>query len=122
MDYRDDKTGPLRVMPKIIEATLYNHARLALKRLGNPLRIELPEHRGLEVILNNDQWQCVDSTHDDQLIMVWCDFDTRKRNSALYENVPCTLRLYHSHAGLVMGTALEALDLALTRLLAYSTG
>ena len=104
-----DTLPPLRVMPKTIEAACYNHVRLALCRLGNPLRIDLPEHRGLHIILGDHLWLCVDSTRDDQPIMAWLDFDTRKHNQALHEPVPCQLRLYHVHAGLVMGSTLDAL-------------
>jgi hypothetical protein len=118
MDHSIDSIRPLRVMPKTIEATCYNHVRLALRRLGNPLRVDLPEHRGLEIILYDNQWVCVDSTRDDQPVMAWIDFDTRRHRDALYEPVPCKLRLYHMHAGLVMGSALDALDQFLTLKLA----
>ncbi|MCA1805975.1 MAG: hypothetical protein LC646_11740 [Xanthomonadaceae bacterium] len=105
---------PLRVMPKTIEATCYNQVRLSLLRLGHPLRVPLPEHRGLEIILENDHWLCVDSAFDDQPIMAWLDFDTRRHNQALHEPVPCELRLYHMHAGLVMGSALAAMEQSLS--------
>lgn len=113
-----DSLAPLRVMPKSIEACCYNHVRLALHRLGNPLRVALPEHRGLEIILDDHLWLCVDTTSDDQPIMAWLDFDTSRHNEALYESVPCQLYLYHTHAGLVMGSALDALDQSLTERLA----
>ena len=113
-----DKLQPLRVMQKTIEAACYNHVRLALRRLGNPLRIDLPDHRGLHIILGDHLWLCVDRTRDDQPIMAWLDFDTRKRNQALHEPVPCQLRLYHVHAGLVMGSTLDALYQSLLKQLA----
>jgi len=106
--------SPLRIMPKNIEAVCYNHARLAMLRLGKPLRVELPDHRGLEIILDKESWLCVDSNQDDQPIMMWCEFDTSEHNSALHEDVPCLLHLYHTQAGLIMGSALEALDQSLT--------
>jgi hypothetical protein len=104
---------PLHVMRKRIDASCYNQVRLALRRLGNPLRVELPEHRGLEIILENDNWLCVDSARNDQPIMAWLAFDTRKHNNALHEQVPCELHLYHMHAGLIMGSALDALEQSL---------
>ena len=110
----------LRVMPKIIDASCYNHVRLALRRLGMPLRVELANYRGLEIILDNNYWVCVDGAHDDQLIMAWLEFDTSKHNQALHEAVPCQLRLYHMCAGLVMGSVLDALDQTLTDELANS--
>ena len=118
MDYSNNGISPLRSMPKNIEAACYNHVRLAMHRLGKPLRVELPDHRGLDVILDNDCWLCVDRMQGDQLIMMWCEFDTRKHNSALFEDVPCVLHLYHTHAGLIMGSALDALDQSLTEKLA----
>lgn len=122
MDLNIDNISALRILPKTIEAICYNHVRLALSRLGNPLRVELPEHRGLEVILNNQHWLCVDSNHDDQPIMAWLNFDTSSHNQALHEPVPCQLRLYHMHAGLIMGSALDALDQSLAEKLAESPG
>ena len=122
MDLDIDNIRPLRIMPKTIEATCYNHVRLALRRLGNPLRVELPDHRGLEIILNSHHWLCVDSIKDDQPIMAWLDFDTRNLNRALHEPVSCKLRLYHMHAGLVMGSALDALDQSLAEKLAENPG
>lgn len=118
MSHSIDDLVPLRSMPKTIESSCYNHVRLALRRLGNPLRVALPGHRGLEMILYDKCWLCVDSTNDDQLILAWLNFDTRRHNQALFEPVPCQLNLYHIHAGLVMGSALDALDESLSQSLA----
>jgi hypothetical protein len=103
---------PLRTFPKRIEAACYNRARLALHRIAKPLRLALSEHRGLEVILDDDCWLVVDTLNNDQLILAWTQFEQHR--SALHEPVACVLHLYHVHAGLVMGTALEDLDRALT--------
>jgi hypothetical protein len=118
MDRRIASIRPLRIMPKTIEAACYNQVRLALLRLGNPLRVALPGHRGLEIILEDSHWVCVNSAFDDQPIMAWLDFDTRKHNKALHEPVPCQLHLYHMHAGLIMGSALDALEQSLIEQLA----
>ena len=104
---------PLKIMPKVITAVCYNHARLAMLRISNPLRVEIPDHTGLEVILNNQHWLCVDGFQGDQPIMAWCDFDTQNHNAALHEPIPCQLRLYHTHASLIMGSALDSLNQAL---------
>ncbi|MGB7932444.1 MAG: hypothetical protein WCH04_09495 [Gammaproteobacteria bacterium] len=103
---------PLRSLPKRLEAAYYNRVRLALSRLGCPLRVALPQHRGLEAILDNDVWVCVDTMRDDLPVLAWRAFGTRGRTS-LHEPVDCRLDLYHWHAGLIMGTALDALDMAL---------
>jgi hypothetical protein len=93
--------------------------RLALNRLARPLRVELPNHRGLEAILDDHCWLVVDCLKNDQPVLTWSDFDYGR--DSLHEPVACVLKLHHVHAGLVMGTALEALDCALTeRLVAES--
>lgn len=107
---------PLRVFPKVIEAATINMARLALVRVANPLRVSLEDHRGLDVILNQKEWLCVDSCNDDQIILAWREFDMRNRN-ALHQPVNCNLYLYHMHAGLIMGTARDSLTLALSDIL-----
>ena len=111
---------PLRSLPKRLEAAYYNRVRLALRRLGCPLRVALPRHRGLEAILDDDAWLCVDTTRDDLPVLAWRAFATCGRNS-LHEPVDCRLDLYHWHAGLIMGTALEALDAALSTRLALTS-
>jgi len=108
---------PLRVMPKAIEAPCYNRVRLALRRLGNPLRLPLPQHRGLDAILDDQAWVCVDTICNDFPVLAWCGFAVQGRDS-LHTPVDCHVRLYHWKAGLIMGTALDALDTALRERLA----
>jgi len=115
-----DSLDAIRTLKKTVEAGCYNHVRLALNRLNNPYRIDLPGHHGLSIILNDDFWLCVDSTRNDLPIMAWLDFDTRKRNQALHEPVSCYLRLYHMQAGLIMGSALDALNNELSQQLSSS--
>ena len=43
-----------------MEAVYYNRVHLALKRIGNPLRIELINLRGLDIVIEDDAWICVD--------------------------------------------------------------
>lgn len=107
-----DDPQPLRVMPKQIPAACYNRVRLALIRLGKPLRIALPRHRGLEMVLADEAWCCVDSLAEDQLILVWRSFSSDGRDD-LTEPVACELFLYHHCAGLVMGSVLNAVEEAL---------
>ena len=110
---------PLRTLPKTIEAAYYNRVRLALLRIGNPLRVGLPGLRGLEAIVDSDTWTVVDSLRTDNPVLAWCDFEVASRQ-ALHEPVQCRLNLYHNQAGLIMGTALEALQLELKKRLAPS--
>lgn len=112
-----DDPPPLRVMPKTLPATCYNRVRLALIRLGKPLRFGLPGHRGLEMVLTDEAWCCVDSLAEDQLILVWRAFASRGRDD-LTQPVACELHLYHHCAGLVMGSTLSAMEEALDARLA----
>lgn len=107
-------TRPWRIFPKKIEAVCYNRGRLALLRLGYPLRVTLQQHRGLEVILDSTMWLCVDSNVEDQPVLAWREFKIHGRNN-LHRPVACELWLYHSCAGLIMGSALDDLNRALER-------
>lgn len=111
---------PLRVFPKLVDATTFNRARLALHRIANPLRTSLTGHRGLDVVLRETQWLCVDACNGDLPILAWRDFATHRRD-ALHVPIECRLYLYHLHAGLIMGTALESLSKALATLLKEQT-
>ena len=112
---------PWRIIPKRIEATYYNRARLALLRIHNPLRVSLTRHRGLAVILRNDYWLCVDSFSDDQWIMAWREFRIHARDN-LFEPIECTLWLYHHCAGLIMGSALDDMHQAMEQQLGSNEG
>ncbi|MEQ1591280.1 MAG: hypothetical protein ABL892_02715 [Thiobacillaceae bacterium] len=102
---------PTHVMDKHIEASCYNRIRLAVLRLGDPLRIELRHHRGLDVIVHHDHWLCVDSFANDMPILDWRDFQVHARDN-LYDPIACKLWLHHHCAGLIMGTALDDLEQA----------
>lgn len=97
----------LRIFPKMIEAPDFNRIRLILAHSAKPLRLSLPRHRGLEVILDQDAWLVVDSLKGDEPVLAWTAF--KRPHTALHEPVNCEVRLYHTHAGLIMGSALEAL-------------
>ncbi|MDH5324023.1 MAG: hypothetical protein OEZ68_18855 [Gammaproteobacteria bacterium] len=99
----------LKAMPCSIEASNYNRVRLALCRLGNPLRLELINLRGLDVQLDNEAWVCVDRTLNDMPIFAWVNLQSRGRVS-LCAPVPCQLRFYHNHADLICGTVLDLID------------
>ncbi|PSJ16614.1 hypothetical protein [Nitrosomonas supralitoralis] len=106
---------PWRIFPKQIDAVCYNRGRLALLRLEHPLRVTLQQHRGLEVILDTTEWLCVDSNDEDRPVLAWREFKTHGRNN-LHQPVACELWLYHSCAGLIMGSALDDLSTALETL------
>jgi hypothetical protein len=95
----------LKAIPTYIEAAYYNRVRIALNRVNNPLRLALSNLQGLDIVLQDDIWLCVDRSMNDLPILAWTDFNTRSRNSIL-ESVPCQLRFFHSHADLVCGSVL----------------
>lgn len=97
---------------KTIPAGDYNRVRLALGRLDNPLRFSLENMRCLEMIINNHYWICIDTCKEDRPVLAWTEFVISNR-SALHEPIVCDLRLYHTHAGLVMGEILENIGVEL---------
>ncbi|MFP4615692.1 MAG: hypothetical protein ACLFRB_07425 [Thiohalorhabdus sp.] len=100
---------PLRVRPKRIDAECYNRIRVRLMRTRRlPVRVAVPGHPGLEMILTDDAWLGVDAHRNDLPIIAWSRFEAKAR-TGLREPVPCRLSLYHTHAGLIMGSVLEAL-------------
>ena len=116
MNLRD--IPPLRTLPKIIDAACYNRVRLALLRMGSPLRLEIPGHR-LDMVLTDRAWMGIAPWQMEIPMLVWTEFRPRPRRS-LHEPVSCMLHLYHMHAGLIMGTALDDLDKLLIERLAQS--
>lgn len=99
---------PLRVLPKRIDAACYNRIRVLLLRNHPPVRVAVPGHRGLEIILTDQAWLGVQALGEDLPLLAWSRFEVAGR-TALHAPVDCQLSLYHMHAGLVMGSALEAL-------------
>ena len=93
-----------------VEAIHYNLVQVALKRLGSPLRFTLPRLRTLDLHLEKDAWIVVDKSLNDIPVMAWVDFDTSGRAS-LHEAIPCTLKIYHSHAGILIKKVMEAMTL-----------
>jgi len=108
---------PLRSMTKQVEASCYNQVQLALHRLGNPFRLDLPGHAGLEIRLEEKAWLCVDNVQGELPVLCWHSFEVANRHS-LHMPIHCCLDLYHMQAGLVMGTVLDALETALKQRLA----
>ena len=109
MMYRSrlDELPILKSRPASVDAERYNRVRLALHRLENPLRIELPELRSLDFILEDDMWAIVDRDFNDIAVVAWTDFEHR---SSLHQPVHCTMRYYHAHADAVIETALQKID------------
>lgn len=98
--------------PDKVSATHYNHVKLALKRLGNEIRLVIPRLKHLDLILQDNAWIIVDRVLNDIPIAAWTDFQTRNRDN-LHEDVHCQLKLYHMNAELILDRTLEAMELLL---------
>ncbi len=109
-----DEYRASHTLHKVIEAEDYNRVRLALRRISNPLQFELTSMKCLDIILTDQYWLCIDTCTGDRPIMAWADFQPTDR-SAIHTPVHCMLRLYHTHAGLVMGEVLEVLGRTLSQ-------
>ena len=93
-----------------VKALHYNLVQVALKRLGSPLRFSLPKQQSLDLHLENDAWIVVDKSLNDIPVMAWIEFDAAGRTS-LHKDIPCILKIYHSHAGRLIKQVMEAMTL-----------
>jgi hypothetical protein len=98
---------PLRSIPCTLDAALYNHVRLALLRIGNPLELEL-EKLGIDMVLEKSCWVGYHCQQVSLPLIAWEGFDPGR--SALDAPVACTMHLYHQHSWLRMPRILQALD------------
>lgn len=98
----------LSIRPKSIDAQHFNCVRLALIRLGSPLRFKLDGVGKADIILSEEEWLCVDRSRDDLPLMAWTDFESKRRDS-LHEPISCKLHFYHTHAGMLAGKVLPEL-------------
>jgi len=95
-----------------IRAQDYNLVKIALKRVQNPLRFELPRLRTLDFHLEDDLWVIVDRSLNDIPIVAWSEFKDACRSN-LHEDIACKQRIYHTHAHIILDKAIEALQLVL---------
>lgn len=109
MKSRLSKIPILKAEAYHINASYYNRVRLALTRLGKPLRIELINLCGLDVILDDNEWICVDRNVSDLPSVAWTDFKIGARNN-LHKPVACQVRYYQDHADLVCDTVLFSIN------------
>ena len=110
---------PIRILPKTIDAACYNRISLALARLGEPLNVEIGALR-MMIRVERRLWVARSLVNEIPL-MAWVNFQVGGRG--LHEPVPCQVRLYHFHAGLLMGHAPQLLaDKLDSRLEQYGNG
>lgn len=95
-----------------VSATHYNHVQLALKRLGNEIRLPIPKLKHLDLILQKNAWIIVDRVLNDVPVVAWTDFETENRDN-LHEAIGCQVKHYHANAVMIMNRTLEAMELLL---------
>lgn len=112
MDFRIDTIPTLHTETSSIDAPRYNRIRLGLLRADLPLRLPLSGLRGMDVILDQKAWVCIDRTFYDLPVLAWADFEPWGRSS-LQDPVACKIHYYHVHADFIVNTVLSAMINAL---------
>jgi len=95
-----------------VEASLYNLWRRARLHFKFPMRLPVPGHEGLVLILEEDEWVCADVRQNDLPILAWVEFEDRHRD-ALHVPVKCKLNYYHFAASKFRAGVLESMKEAL---------
>lgn len=109
---RRDEPAALQVLARRIPAPVYNRLRLGVLRLGPGLRLGLAGMGGLSAVLYRDRWLCVDLRGDGRPVLAWRGFAAARQG--LHQPVTCELLVYHPRAGLVLGRALGAMEVAVS--------
>ena len=99
-----------------VSAEHYNLVQIALKRLGSPIRLELPKLRTLDFLIDEETWIIIDRSLNDIPVIAWLDFETKNRS--LHAPLACTLNTYHAHANIIQPRVIEAMTLLLGEKLA----
>jgi len=109
---RHDEVPVFEYRDSVIDALYYNTVQTAFKRLGEEIRLSIPQLKSLDLILQRDAWIVVDRAFNDIPIAAWTNFDVERR-SALHTPVHCQLRLYHANGGVIIKRVLEAMGVLL---------
>jgi hypothetical protein len=97
-----------------VEAKLYNLWRRARLRIKMPMRLEFVELPGVAMILDTDEWACVNTRQNDLPLLAWVDFEDQGRAS-LHTPVACKLNYYHYAASRYRAGVLQAMEQELKR-------
>ena len=110
---RHDEAPVLEYRDGMINAAQYNTVQTALQlRLGDEIRLSIPEFKTLDLILQRDAWVVVDRALNDAPIVAWTNFD-KERRAGLHTPVHCQLRLFHASVGTIIKQVLGAMELLL---------
>ncbi|KPJ92800.1 MAG: hypothetical protein AMJ53_08670 [Gammaproteobacteria bacterium SG8_11] len=100
-----------------VNAMHFNHVQIALKKLGESIRLPIPKLKHLDLIVEKEAWIIVDRVLNDIPIAAWTDFQSEHRSN-LHEPIACRLQLYHANADLILERTLEAMEMLLGEQLA----
>ena len=106
---RHNEIPVLSAWPDQVAALHYNIVQRALKRMPPGIRLQLPGLKTLDLILQADAWIIVDRAFNDLPVAAWVDIKPEE-DRGLHEPVPCQLRYFHGHAGMIIKRVLELMD------------
>lgn len=112
MSSRLDDVPVYQQRPVKLAAADFNRVQIALKRLGEPLRIPLVGLRTLELVLEKDAWIVIDNGLNEVPVLAWTDFQVAARSS-LHEGIPAVLKIYHAHAMVILNKVTAQMQSAL---------
>ena len=92
-----------------VSAKLFNLWRRARQHLAFPLHLEITTLTGIEMIIDDRTWVCVNTRQNDLPVLAWVDFDFQGR-TALHAPVACKLNYYHYAASRLRAGVLEAME------------
>ena len=92
-----------------VSAKLYNLWRRAKLHFPCPIRLTLPDHPGVVMILEEREWVCANERQGDLPLLAWVAFEDQGRN-ALHEPVRCKLNYYHFAASKFRAPALVLME------------
>lgn len=94
---------------EVIDAKLYNLWRRAKLHLPLPIKIKLSYLTGMMLILEEQEWVCVDTRQNELPVIAWVDFEDKGRSS-LHAQVACHLNYYHYAASMLRAKVLHAMQ------------
>jgi hypothetical protein len=106
---RHDEVLILNRRPGDVDASYFNQAQTALKRIGQQIRFKIPTLNHLDLIVQEDAWIVVDRVLNDIPVVAWTDFQTEGRDN-LHRPVACEIRLYHFAARMILKTTLDSME------------
>lgn len=106
MEFSIEHIPALHSETSSVDAPIYNRIRLGLLRADLPLRLPLTGLRGMDMVLDQHTWVCLDRTFYDLPVLAWTDFEPTAR-TGLQDPVSCRIHYYHVHADFIVHSVLS---------------